>query len=201
MKPMEGTSEWEWLDDHSVSLEEYRRYFSDTIRLARELGVRYTGFTTPGTHANMNPCVWQALAELADAGDFPTPAVPVFAEIDSTSPQLEPLLMARRGRAASYAVHSGHGDFLGGWRNSPHRLNVDRYLAPSGAGRMGDLIRSESPMAIFHMHWPGINPATGLGWPAFRELVRKLNRQFGDRILWKRPSEIALDAYLRELNA
>ncbi len=198
MKAMEGTSEWEWLDDHSVSLGEYRRYFRNTIGLAGELEVRYTGFTTPGTHANMNPQVWRALAELAHAGDFPSPAVPVFAEIDGISPQLKPLLMARSGRGASYALHSGHGDFLAGWSNSPDRIDVGRYLTSSGSGRLGDLIRSQSPMAIFHMHWPGINPATGLGWLAFKELVERLERQFGDRIVWKRPSEIALDAHLRE---
>jgi len=45
------------------------------------------------------------------------------------------------------------------------------------------------------MHWQGVNPATGFGWPAFQEVIRRLNDQFGNQIVWKRPSEIALDAY------
>jgi hypothetical protein len=198
MKPREGISEPEWLDDPSVSLEEYLQYFRNTIRVGRELGVTYTGLSTPGTHANMNPNVWQALAKLADEGEFPNPAVPVFAVIDESPPRMEPTLMARIGRGASYAMPSGVWDYIASWRNSPDWIDVNRYLTPQGRGRMADLIRNGSPTAIFHMHWQGLNPATGLGWSAFQELVQRLNNQFGDRIIWRRPSEIALSAYRLE---
>ncbi|KYH41317.1 MAG: putative secreted protein [Candidatus Bathyarchaeota archaeon B26-1] len=195
MKPIEGTSEAEWLDDPNVPLEEYLRYFRNTIRVGRKLGVTYTGLSTPGTHPKMNPNVWKALARLADEGEFPNPAVPVFAVIDESPPVMRPVLVARSGRGASYDMPSGVWDYIASWRNSPDWIDVDRYLTPQGKGRMADLIRNGSPTAIFHMHWQGLNPATGLGWPAFQELIRRLNDQFGDRIVWKRPSEIALEAY------
>jgi len=195
MKPREDISEIEWLDDYSIPLEEYFQYFRNTIEIGRELGVTYTGLTTPGTHADMNPNVWKALAKLADEGEFPNPAVPVFAIIDESSSILKPILKARSGRGASYDIPSALQDYLASWRNSPSWIDVDRYLTPQGKGRIASLIQNGSPVVIFHMHWQGVNPATGLRWPAFQEVIRRLNDQFSNRIIWKRPSEIALDAY------
>lgn len=67
----------------------------------------------------------------------------------------------------------------------------DHHLDAEGHGYLAALIQAGSPMALFHMHWQGLNPQTGLGWKAFQEMIDRLMSQFGDRIVWQRPSEIA----------
>jgi hypothetical protein len=47
-------------------------------------------------------------------------------------------------------------------------VNVDHYLGANGNGHLAALMKAESPMAVFHAHWQGLNPQTGLGWKAFR---------------------------------
>ena len=47
-------------------------------------------------------------------------------------------------------------------------------------------------MALFHMHWQGLNPQTGLGWEPFQQMIDRLTSRYGDRIVWQKPSEIAL---------
>lgn len=180
-----------WLDDHTVSVEACRDYFLGTIRIGRELGVCYTGLSTPGTHPDMNPNVWTALLELAEAGEFANPVVPVFATIEEGTIPMAPRAKAVRGRFGVYNMPSGVWDYFASWRNSPDWVDVDHYLDAEGNGYLASLIKAESPMALFHMHWQGLNPQTGLGWKAFQEMIDRLMSQFGDRMVWQRPSEIA----------
>ncbi len=187
----DGSTEMDWLDDHTISVAACRDYFLGTIKVGRELGVHYTGFSTPGTHPDMNPNVWTAFLELAEAGEFPNEVVPVFATVEEGTIPMAPRSKAVRGRFGVYDVASGVWDYIASWRNSPDWVNVDHYLDAEGNGFLADLIKAESPMALFHMHWQGLNPQTGLGWKAFQEMIDRLMSQFGDRILWQRPSEIA----------
>ena len=192
MAPAEGDStEMARLDDHTVSVEAYRDYFLGTIRVGRELGICYTGLSTPGTHPDINSNVWVALLELAEAGKFPNYAVPVFATIEEGTIPMAPRAKAVRGRFGVYDVSSGVWDYMASWRNAPDWVNVDHYLDAEGHGRLAALIKAASPMALFHMHWQGLNPQTGLGWKAFQKMIDRLMSQFGNRIVLQRPSEIA----------
>ena len=194
MGPAEGDlTEMAWLDDHTLPVEAYRDYFLGTIRAGRELGVSYTGLSTPGTHPDMNPNVWAALLDLAESGEFPNRAVPVFATVREGAAPMAPCARAVRGGFGVYDLPSGVWDYIGSWRNSPEWVNVDHYLDAEGNGHLATLIKTQSPMAIFHVHWQGLNPRTGLGWRAFQEMIDRLMSQFGDQIVWKRPSEIALE--------
>lgn len=192
MAPAEGgLTEAAWLDDHGVSVNACREYFLGTIRAGRELGVFYTGLSTPGTHPDMNPNVWTALLELAEGGALSSPVVPVFATIEEGVIPMAPRVRAVHGRFAVYDMPSGVWDYFASWRNAPDWVNVDHYLDAEGHGYLAALIQAGSPMALFHMHWQGLNPQTGLGWKAFQEMIDRLMSQFGDRIVWQRPSEIA----------
>lgn len=193
MEQTDGPSEAEWLDDPEVGVEEYKRYFLDTIIAGRELGVRYTGLSTPGTHPDMNPKVWEALLRLAEEGEFPNSAVPVFATIEEGDVPMEPRVRARRDKFVVLDMPSGVWDYLASWRNSPDWVNVDHYVDGEGGGHLASLIKAGSFMAIFHMHWQGLNPQTGLGWKPFQEMIGRLKSMFGGMIEWKRPSEIALE--------
>lgn len=184
-------TEMEWLDDHNVSVQEYRDYFLNTIKVGRELGVCYSGLSTPGTHPDMNPNVWTALLDLAEAGEFPNYAVPVFATIEEGPDTFSPRAIAKRDKFAVYDMPSGVWDHFASWRNSPDWMSVDHYLNPEGNGHLAAIIKAGSPMALFHAHWQGLNPQTGLGWKTFQDMIDRLMKIYGDRIIWQRPSEIA----------
>ena len=186
----DGPTEMEWLDDPSVSVDEYRDYFLNTIRVGRELGICYTGVSTPGTHPKMNPNVYKALLELAEAGEFPNTVIPVFATIEEGHPTMAPRPREVRGDFGVYETPSGVWDYLASWRNSPDWVDVDHYIDEKGDGYLARMIKAGSFMALFHMHWQGLNPQTGLGWEAFQRLIERLSSQFGDRVVWRRPSEI-----------
>ncbi|NPV08277.1 MAG: hypothetical protein HPY83_10010 [Anaerolineae bacterium] len=190
----DGPTEMEWLDDHSISVDEYRDYFRGTIAARRDLGVTYAGMTTPGTHPNMNPNVWQALLDVVEEGGFGREAVAVFAVVEPELPQSAARLMASRGRYRVFDLPSATQDFLARWVNSPELIEVDYYLTPEGEGRLADLIRSGSPTAVMHMHWQGVNPQHGVGWRPFQQVIERLNSVYSDRIRWRRPSEIVADA-------
>ncbi|MDY7010897.1 MAG: hypothetical protein SVV80_09130 [Planctomycetota bacterium] len=192
MAPFEdGRNEMAWLDDHSVSLDECRDYFLGTIKVGRELGVCYTGLSTPGTHPQMNPNVWEALLDLAQAGELPNEAVPAFVTIEEGPDVFEPRAKVTRGRFAVYDMPSGVWDHIASWRNSPDWNSVDHYLDADGNGHLASIIKAGSPVALFHMHWQGLNPQTGLGWKTFGDMIDRLMSIYGDRIVWARPSEIA----------
>lgn len=195
MRLSDGPTEMEWLDDPSVSVDEYRGYFLNTIKVGRELGIRYTGVSTPGTHPKMNPNVYRALLELSEAGEFPNAVVPVFGTIEEGHLTMTPRPREVKGDFGVYDMPSGVWDYLASWRNSPDWVDVDRYVDEKGEGHLARMIKAGSFMALFHMHWQGLNPRTGLGWEAFQMLIEGVRSQFGERVLWRRPSEIAYEFY------
>jgi hypothetical protein len=193
-----GPDEVAWLDDLTISTEDYRAYMARTAAVGRELGVRYGGMTTPGTHPDMNPNVWQALLALAEAGEFTSKAIAVFANVEPEPRTSQPRLMAHRGDAWVYDQPSATEDWLACWLNSPDVIDVDYFVRDDGQGRMDSLIAAGSPTAVFHMHWQGVNPQHGLGWRPLQEMVRRLKRQHGNEIVWAKPSEIAAAAALAD---
>lgn len=190
-----ATTEMDWLDDWAVPSGEYRDYFRQTIAAGRELGVSYAGMTTPGVHPDMNPNVWTALLEVTEAGEFGRQAIAVFANVEPQALLVAPRLQAQRGQCAVYDLASATEDYLGRWLNSPEVVAVDYYVDGRGGGRLASLIEAGSPTAVFHMHWQGVNPQHGVGWRALQRMVERLNDRFGERILWRRPSEIAASAF------
>jgi hypothetical protein len=186
-----GPTEMDWLDDLSVSTEEYQEYMRQTIAAGRELGVRYAGMTTPGVHPEMNPRVWQALLALAEAGEFSGRHLAVFANVWPQPPVVPTRLMAHHGDSWVYDLPSATEDRLACWLNSAEEIDLDYYVSDDGLGRMDSLIAAGSPTAVFHMHWQGVNPEHGRGWRPLQTMVQRLNECYGDRITWARPSAIA----------
>ncbi len=190
----DGPTEREWLDDLSVSVVEYRDYFGSTIAAGRELGVAYAGMTTPGTHPDMNPNVWQALLDLVEARDFGRQSIAVFAVVEPDPPAIAARPAARQGPCRVFDLPSATEDYLACWLNRPDVIDVDYYVSGDGGGRLASLIEAGSPTAVMHMHWQGVNPQHGWGWRPFQEVIERLNSRFGDRIRWRRPSEIVAQA-------
>lgn len=142
-----------------------------------------------------NPAVWQALLNLGKKGRFRGRTVPCF--FDDQLRICEARLMASEGEYHVVDLPPNATDRLGSWINSPAEANTDYYITSDGqAGRLVELVRAGAPYALFYAHWQGLNPENGCGWPAFTELVKRVERFLHGQVVWMRPSEMA--AYLLE---
>lgn len=192
-----------WLCEPEVSQQTYEDYLTHTIAEGERVGVTFTGLTWPGCSCEtctqryavlraqpdfgINPNVWQALLSLAQQGRFRGRTVPGFFE--STG---ECRLMAAGGGCAVCDLGPNCGDWFGIWENNPERVNADYYITADGSGgRIIELVRDGAPYVLFYAHWQGLNPARGVGWPAFVEVVGRVRKHLGDCVQWMRPSQYA----------
>jgi hypothetical protein len=98
--------------------------------------------------------------------------------------------MAAEGGYGVYALPPNAGDHFGVWLNDPKYVNADYYISADGqAGRIVELVRKQAPYAIFFTHWQGLNPINGVGWEAFTQVIRRIQKHLRDQVTWMRPSE------------
>jgi hypothetical protein len=202
--PAEAIHEGVWLFEPGVSFEDYDAYFSHILVEGEALGVRFTGLTWPGCGCEAcdhryrelqaqgvngpNPNFWQALLNLAKAGRFRGRTVPCFFGDDL--PEAQALLIASEGSYGVYALSPNAGDHFGVWLNDPKFVDADYYITADGqSGRIVELVRSQAPYAIFYTHWQGLNPANGVGWGAFMQVIQRIQKHLRDQVIWMRPSE------------
>jgi len=194
-----------WLHEPHVSLEEYESYFGHIIEEGEKIGVRFTGVTWPGCGCaicrkrfadlfqggplEVNPNVWKALLNLAKQGKFRGRTVPCFI---LGGPEQHPLkLMAGDSDFGVYDLYPNAEDYLGIWENDPARVNPDYYITTNGkSGRIVEKIRAGAPRCVLYSHWQGVNPAKGVGWEAFRQVARRVQTHYADRVVWMRPSAL-----------
>ena len=191
-----------WLHEPEVSLDAYQSYFGHILAEGERIGVRFTGVTWPGCSCEacekgyaklrqspeygVNPNVWKALLNLAKAGRFRGPTVPCF----TLSEHTELKLMAGEGGYGVYDFPPNARDRFGIWENSPEHVDADYYITEDGeSGRIVELVRAGAPYCLFYAHWQGLNPATGVGWKAFTQVIARIRKHLGDRVVWMRPSE------------
>jgi hypothetical protein len=207
--PEDAAHEGLWLHEPAVSVEDYESYFGHILEEGDKIGVKFTGVTWPGCECEIctrryaelrqagitavNPNVGRAILNLARQGKFRRRTVPCFFHPDESFSGAR--LMESDGPYAVYELIANVGDWVGDWfgnyDNAPARVNADYYISADGrAGRIIDLVDAGAPYAIFFAHWQGLNPATGVGWPAFMEVVARVKRFLGDRVTWMRPSDI-----------
>jgi hypothetical protein len=193
-----------WLFEPAVTIAEYETYFNNIIDEGERLGIRFTGLTQPGCGCEActrryqelhtagltepNPNVWQALINLAKAGKFRGPTVPCF--FGGAVEQGSARLMASDGLYGVYDLPPNTTDSLGLWLNSSDNVDVDYYITANGqSGRIVELVRTRAPYCLFYAHWQGLNPANGVGWNAFTQMVKRVQKYLHQDITWMRPSE------------
>jgi hypothetical protein len=193
-----------WLYEPAVSVEAYQSYFSHILSAGERLGFRFTGLTWPGCGCEAcknryqeleeagvddpNPRVWQALLNLAKAGLFRGRTVPCFfgGELEVA----EAHLMAGDETFGVFTLPPNAGDRFGLWLNDPQYVDADYYITADGqSGRIVELVRGQARYCLFFAHWQGLNPANGVGWEAFTQVIRRVQRYLRDEIEWMRPSE------------
>jgi len=146
-----------------------------------------------------NPNMWRALLNLARQGRFRGRTVPCFFGADRKG--CEDRLMAQEGEYAVFDLPPNAPDRLGLWLNDLGHVDADAYITPDGnAGRIVELVRGGAPYCLWYAHWQGVNPANGVGWEAFQQLVARIQRHLGDQVIWMRPSQIT-DGLLQEYQA
>lgn len=201
--PESAIHEGVWLYEPEVSVAQYEDYFGQILQEGERAGVRFTGVTWPGCgcdactrryaelrdagHLEPNPNLWQALLNLAQGGKFRGPTVPCFFGDDVE--QCADQLMARSGKYAVYQLPPNATDRFGLWLNHPDYANPDYYISADGqTGRIVDLVRAGAPYCIFYAHWQGLNPANGVGWTGFTQVVDRVQHFLHSQVTWMRPS-------------
>ena len=82
-------------------------------------------------------------------------------------------------------------DHFGIWENNPKRVDPDYYISADGkSGIIVRHVRDGLPYCVWYSHWQGLNPAKGVGWPAFTTVVERIQKHLGGRVVWMRPSDI-----------
>lgn len=202
--PESAIHEGVWLYEPGVSTTEYEAYFDHILQEGERAGVRFTGLTWPGCgcdactrryaelqsagHTEPNPNLWQALLNLVRRGKFRGPTVPCF--FGDELEQCADRLMARSDNYGIYQLPPNAGDRFGLWLNHPDYVNPDYYITEDGqAGRIVDLVRAGAPYCIFYAHWQGLNPANGVGWQAFTQVVARIQKHLRNQVAWMRPSD------------
>lgn len=193
-----------WLHEPEVGLEAYESYVRRIVEEGERVGVRFTGVTWPGCSCEacerrygelrrgdsfgVNPNVWQALLNVAKGGGFRGRTVPCFTLNERTESGVEPVV--RDGEYGVYDLLPNAEDQFGIWDNDPARVNADYYITEDGeSGRVVELVRAGAPHCIFYAHWQGLNPANGVGWEAFTQVVQRIGKHLGEQVVWMRPSE------------
>jgi hypothetical protein len=202
-----------WMYEPGVSLAEYQDYFTGILEEGERVGVRFTGVTWPGCSCDAcnrryaelhaagiyepNPNVYQALLNLAQAGKFRGRAIPCF--FGGAVEGCEHRLRIADGVNAVYDLPPNAEDRFGTWLNDPRYVDADYYITANGqSGRIVELVRANAPYCLFYAHWQGFNPANGVGWQAFTQVVRRMQRNLPNQVVWMRPSELAARLYLQQ---
>jgi len=194
-----------WLYEPETTVEQYQRYFAGIIAEGQRAGVRFSGLTWPGCsceactkryaelraggHREPNPAMWQALLNLAKEGKFRGRTVPCF--FDSSESDDAIRRKAADGEYGVYDLMPNAVDHFGIWENNPKRVDPDYYITEDGkSGIIVRRVQSGAPYCIWYAHWQGLNPAKGVGWPAFTTVVERVGKHLRDHVIWMRPSEI-----------
>jgi hypothetical protein len=194
-----------WLYEPAVTVEQYQQYFASILAEGQRAGVRFSGLTWPGCsceactkryaelraagHHEPNPAMWQALLNLAKEGKFRSRTVPCFFESSDSDDAIH--RKASDGQYGVYDLMPNALDHFGIWENNPKRVDPDYYITEDGkSGIIVRRVRSGAPYCLWYAHWQGLNPAKGVGWPAFTTVIERIHKHLRDRTIWMRPSDI-----------
>lgn len=194
------------------SVDEIANYIAYALQILKNAELSCEGFTTPGGFGNPAKEFLETAGREAIHSVFPETEVPHYFKYVVTDPKesVAPRVELARGIAGPNPeclvnIPSCTGDWFGSWHGgapNPTSETAERHITEDGTdGRLVEVIEREEP-AAFLTHWPGFY-ANGrdTAFAAFRTIVERLNRNYGERICWMKLSEIARYWAAKELTS
>ncbi|MDX1931565.1 MAG: hypothetical protein SFU56_03075 [Capsulimonadales bacterium] len=197
--------EHDWIDRQDEAT--LTAYFTTAMRILREADLPNHGLTQPCTYNGDESMYARAIlaAEKAVNGRSVTHN---FLHVDGVSHFVPPRLtyLDESAGEAVVSVWSAMDDYLwntqergspeGEW--SPERL-ADRFLTADGkSGRLIELLNGGGPMVTV-THWQSLySNGSQRGFAAYREVVARVEAFLGERVAWRKLSEIADQTLMRQ---
>jgi hypothetical protein len=182
------------------TIETLTPYISLALQILRTAGLQPNGVTSPWAFGievedSYNTATVTALREVCGirVGWY-------FLHVDKVSPAVPPRLARLQpddGTALVSLVSAsrdaaGHADFA--WRTQfGEPALTDALLSRDGrSGRLSELFPRGEPM-IFHTHWQSLfSNGSGAGLDALEDLFGRINRTWGEDVVWLSARELAL---------
>jgi hypothetical protein len=199
-----------WCEGRSV--DEIADYIAYALRILKQAELPCEGFTTPGGFGNPAKDFLEAAGLDAVRSVFPETEIPHYFKYVLTDPNESLVPRVERAKGISGGspecivnIPTCTGDWFGRWHGgapNPTEETIDRHiLGDLSGGRMVEAIENEEP-AVFLTHWPSLySNGNDIAFAAFRGIVERLNRGYGERLLWMKLSEIARYWAAKELTA
>lgn len=186
--------EHDWLSGRSVA--ELTEYFSAALGILREAGFAPTGLTQPCYFHGARADYARATLDAMRATGGP-PVTFFFADGVFDGPPVPPpaVVLLDRERGEAVVDIPAYVDDYCWFTQQPRGVNarevVDRYLTEDGtSGRLAELAASGA-WVTFVCHWQSLySDGTTEGLRALDEVAARLNRVYGDRLIWLTLSEI-----------
>jgi hypothetical protein len=190
-------SEHEWTeaqDEKTLS-----DYFAEALQILGEAGLPAHGLTQPCFYRGDESLYARALLD-AEKRVNQRQVTHNFLHMDSVSSRVPPRVTYLDASAGEAVVShwTGTDDYLWNAQDFTHADHTlppeglaDRFLTADGqAGRLTELFAGGGPLVMV-THWQSLySNGSGLGLKTFREVASRVASVFGDKVAWRKLSEI-----------
>ena len=185
-----------WLHEPGVTVEEYQRYFAQhhcggAAGRRAVHGTDLAGLRVRRLHAAVRraagrrpqraePRHVEGPAQPGQGREVPRPHRPVLLRFQRDATTASTARPAT-GQYGVYDLMPNAVDHFGIWENNPKRVDPDYYITDDGkSGIIVRHVQAGAPYCIWYAHWQGLNPAKGVGWPAFTTVVERIRKHLRD---------------------
>jgi hypothetical protein len=191
-------SEHDWMETQDEAT--LTDYFATAMQILGDAGLPNHGLTQPCTYHGDESMYARAIlaAEKRVNGRKVTHN---FLHVDFVAPTVPPRLtyLDEKAGEAVVSIWSATNDYI--WQTQeigrpeqsypPEKL-ADRFITADGeGGRLADLLRGGGPL-ILVTHWQSLySNGSRLGFRTYQEVARRVASLLGERVAWRKLSEIA----------
>ncbi len=191
-------SEHDW--SQSQDRETLAGYIGKALRILRNVGIDATGVTSPCNFGIRVEEIYAEAISLAQEEIYGRTFTWYFLHTEGESLPVRPRFtyLDREAGRGVVSVVSGCGDLL--WGTMEIRETgeeyisslADRYISEDGKeGRLVELLENGS-YVVFHTHWQSLfSNGTEAGLKALDEVLSRIHRAFGGRVVWMKCGELA----------
>lgn len=192
--------EWEW--SQNQDLKTLTKYITHALRILRNVGIIANGVTSPCNFGMEIEGIYARAVLEAEKRVNGITLTWYFLHVEPTrigrqASLIKPRLMylEEKKKEAVISIISGSRDYLG--RQFKDEVNwdmaklADKWITLDGdGGRLVELFKNRACI-IFHTHWYNVYDEDKFGLRVLNEVISRLKRNFGKKIIWMKCSEIA----------